>query len=133
MFGGALTQASNKADYIDCVEIVDDETGAPYDLTTLDDIVFAIRHPSVSLAVNYGGAGGGNTYGLNASLKTGSIALVQPGVFQFHFTAAEMNGLPPQYYDLGIILIADDQIIYQLIVAKLSVIEGFAQAGVVAT
>ena len=129
-FDVMLSPVSNRADWIDCVEIKDAETGDPYDLTTADDIIMVVLFPGNDLGGGYGYSYGAvNNYGLTASLKRGSIQHVQPGIFQFHFTNSQMGGLAPQSYNVGLIIVADDQIIYQVIVGQVPVLEGYARAG----
>ena len=114
---------------------LDEETGEPIDLSTLQDIILAIRYPNAGNGVfdGYHYASQGNSYGLNASLKTGEIVIIQPGIFQFWFTSSVMGGLGPQTYDVGLILISQDGVATQLLIGQVPVLEGFARAGVVVT
>ena len=134
MFDGMLSPVSNRADWIDCVEVTDAETDEPIDLSTLQDIVLAVRFPGAGNGVfdGYYYASHGNRYGITASLKTGEITIIQPGIFQFWFKRGVMAGLAPQTYDVGLIMVTADGVISQVLIGQVPVLEGFATAGAVA-
>lgn len=127
MYTGSWNAVSNKADFIDCIEIIDQETDEPIDLSTLQDIIVQLIYPQSNEAnpIYAGYSSGWNYNGISATLKGGEVAHVQTGIFQFHFTAGRMRGLPPQNYHLGVGLVAEDGTIVQLIIGTVPVMEGF--------
>lgn len=132
MFNGMLSPVSNRAQWQDCIEVVDGETDEPIDLSTVLDIVLAVRFPDAGNGSfdGYYYASQGNRYGLTASLKTGEIVIIQPGIFQFTFSSGQMAGLAPQTYDVGLIITSADGTITQIIIGQVPVLEGFAVGAV---
>ena len=131
---GALPEASNRATYIEAIEIIDQETGQPLDISAAQEIVFQIISPNYQNYTQFGyGLGFGGYIGaqmLTATLSNGKIVLVQPGTFQVTFTRSEMNTLPAGDYQCGVTILIDN-ITTELIIGTLPVREGVVtvQAG----
>jgi hypothetical protein len=111
MFTGTLSPVSNKADWIEAYGVYDDETGDPVDVSAASEIAIAIRDPASRSVL------------LSATLSGGSIEHIETGVFQWTFTAAQMQGLCAKTYEVGLTILQDDQTI-QLFVGTLPVIDG---------
>ncbi len=124
---GRLNSVSNRADYIDCVAVIDTETDEPIDLSTVQEIVVQLAYPQMGGGnPSYGSyASGYNWSGARASLSGGTIQHVQTGIFQFHIAAGLMAALPQQDYHLGVGLVAEDGTKIQLIIGDVSVMEGY--------
>ena len=125
---GALSEASNRASYVECIEVIDQETGEPVDISTAQEIVFQVVSPVYDnyYRLGYGvGVGGGYSGAamLIASLSNGKIQHVQTGVFQVAFTRSEMNTLPGADYNVGVAITKDDQT-SEIIIGTLPVREG---------
>ena len=134
-YGGSLSEASNRASYIECIEILDQETGEPIDLSDVQEIVFQAISDIYQNFVQFGyGLGFGGYIGaqmITATLSGGKITIVQPGVFQVAFTRSEMNTLPGGDYNVGVTIVKDD-ITTEIIIGILPVREGVVtvQAGI---
>jgi hypothetical protein len=130
---GALPETSNRASYIENVELRD-ENGELIDLTGTQEIVFQIISPTYDnytrdgYGLGFGGALGAQT--LIATLTNGKIAIIQLGVFQVKFTRSEMNTLPAGDYNVGVVIVRDE-ITTEIIIGTLPVREGVVtvQAG----
>lgn len=108
---GALPSVSNKADWIEAYGLDDSETGDPVDISDASEITVAIRDPSCG------------EISASASLSGGGIEHIETGVFQWHFTSAQMRGLCPQNYEVGLTILKDGETI-QLFIGTLSVLDG---------
>ena len=134
-YGGSLSEASNRASYIECIEILDQETGEPIDLSDVQEIVFQAISDIYQNYVQFGyGLGFGGYIGaqmITATLSGGKIAIIQPGVFQVSFTRGDMNTLPGGDYNVGVTIVKDD-ITTEIIIGTLPVREGVVtvQAGI---
>jgi hypothetical protein len=134
MFDGSWNAVSNKADFIDCIAIIDRDTEEPIDISDAQDIVVQLHYPQTS-EVNpiYGGYSGYyNFNGARASLTQGTVEHVEMGVFQFTFPVGIMRALPPAVYDLGVAIVTAEGITVQLIIGQVPVREGYVAMGAVA-
>ena len=124
---GNISTPSNRADWIDTVMVMDDDTGDPIDLSTCSitlTVTNRRRNPNI-----YTGIGG--YYGplfldliiLTGSTGTGEITGVDLGTFQWHFTAGQMNNLPQGEYVIGVRITQDDQSM-QVMIGTVTVMEG---------
>lgn len=125
MLQGPLPQVSNRATFELLVKLLDDETGAPMDLTGLT-LVFALC-PRGTFPYWWGDAG--STATLVASTiagQTGDVNIIDLGVAQVVFPASAMKVCSPADYDAGFTAkpVGDDTDICQVFVGGISVIEG---------
>lgn len=114
MLTGTLPPASNRADWIDCVEIRDTEADSDADaLVDLDgcDIVVAIYDEDY---VKRAGA----------TTDAGTVQIVDSGVFQFTFPRSVMAGLCAGTYKVGCTISRDDETV-QILIGDLPVVDGF--------
>ena len=111
MLTGTLTPVSNKADWAESFEILDDETGEQIDLSDATEIVIEIKSKSRDNVL------------LSASLTGDTVEFVEDGVFQWSFTAAQMTTLCSGTYDVRC-RITKDAIVTQLIIGTLPVLDG---------
>jgi hypothetical protein len=100
---------SNRADWFETFELVDDDTGEV--ITDTDDITvdIEVRHSDCRQ--------------LSGSRDDGVVTDLGFGVFQWHFTAAQMRSLPAQTYDIGVVITRDD-IKIQEIIGVVPVLDG---------
>lgn len=114
MLTGTLPPASNRADWIDCVEIrdteADDEDDALIDLSDCS-IVLAIYDEDYMKRAD-------------ASTDDGDIVIVDAGVFQFTFPRSVMGTLDAGTYKVGCTISRDDETV-QLLIGDLPVVDGF--------
>ena len=108
---GTLPPVSNKADWIEEYELYDDETDETLDISTAEEITVSIRDPKTE------------SVELTASLSGGAITHIETGVFEFVFTVAQMRGLCPKIYDVGMTILKDD-ITTQILIGYLPVSDG---------
>lgn len=104
-------QVSNCADWIESVELTDEDTGDPIDLTgwtiTLQ-VSWQTPRGQGFVRGNYGpGAYGYSTLAINgitASTTNGKITVPAPGIFTWTFRASDLSGLPAGNYEVGVIM-----------------------------
>ena len=111
MFIGTLSPVSNRADWIDTFQLLDEETNEPIDTSDATAIIIEVRAPSTRCVV------------LTGSLSSGEIERVETGTFQWHFTADRMRLLCPQDYEIGCTIVKDG-ITVQLLIGTLPVMDG---------
>jgi hypothetical protein len=115
-YTGHIAAASNRADLIFQVTIIDPTTNAPLDLTG-GSVTVALR-----MAGKYG-----NSPLLTGSTVDGHISFTSPGTFSVNFSRAEMVQFPPGDLDIGITLLLDG-VTYQLFAGQLPVVDGVVAA-----
>jgi len=125
MLQGTLAQASNRTTFELRVQVLDDETKSPMDLTGLT-LVFALC-PRGTFPYWWGDAG--STATLVASTipgQAGDIFVIDPafGVAQIVFPASAMKVCAPADYDAGFTAKTDDTDICQVFIGGISVVEG---------
>lgn len=112
MYLGPLAPVSNRASWSEVMEIYDDETDTPIDLTTATGISLSVRDPKTQAAM------------LTATIGSGiEIADDEDGVFVWTFTLAQMSALDPKTYDIGITVTFSDGTT-QLLIGHVPVLEG---------
>lgn len=111
MFTGALNPASNKATWSVLYQFVDSETDEAIDLSNADEITVQVRDQKSCSPV------------LSGSLSGGQVALVETGVFQWTFSASQMNALCAKTYDVGCTIEQDGQTV-QILIGTLPVLDG---------
>jgi hypothetical protein len=125
---GNISTPSNRADWIDTVQVLDDDTGEPIDLSTCSITMTVTNRRRNPNAYRYGMGG---YYGplyldliiLTGSTASGEITVVDLGTFQWHFTAGQMNNMPQGEYIIGVRITQDDQSI-QVMIGTVIVMEG---------
>jgi hypothetical protein len=121
MLTGTLSPVSNQADWIECFGIDDAETGEPIDLSEASEIEIEICEQH---------CGHGRDYGTStrralqsATLSDETITLPETGIFEWSFTAAQMQTLCAGTYDVRLRITKDD-IVTQLLIGTLPVLAG---------
>lgn len=112
MYIGSLPQISNRATYIQDVEIVNDDTDEGFDLSHAVEIEIQISQQQPSCRAE-----------LTATLTGGEIEMITPSVFRWTFTAEQMRRLRAGTYDVGVVITFPTEI-QQLIIGTLPVREG---------
>lgn len=113
MYTGHFPAASNRADWSIQFELVDNDTGDPFDLTGY----------SIDLAVRSEGS-------VNPVLRASLSDYIElqgdadEGVFLVSFPSTSMNGLSAGSYDVGIVLTSGTGGKTQLLAATLPVVDG---------
>jgi hypothetical protein len=133
-YGGVLAEVSNRASWIDCIELRDSETDEEIDFSTAQEIVVQLvavmydNYFRFDYSFTFGGVTGALM--ITATLSGGQISIIQPGIFQFAFPRTQMNTLVAGDYNCGVTIVKDDQT-EQLFAGQVRVIEGFVtvQAG----
>lgn len=112
MLTGALPPTSNKADWIEALELIDSDSGEPIDISAATEIVIELLpHGQKCSPV------------LSAKLSDGSIDHIETGIFQWAFTADQMGALDSSTYEVRC-RITKDGIVTQLIIGTLPVLDG---------
>lgn len=119
-YTGHIAAASNRADLLFRVELVDPATNDFVDLTGAT-ITVGLRPVS-------GSNSGYSTPTLSGTNQDGHVTIVSPGVFDVKFTRAEMTQFPPGDLDIGITLRQASGITYQLFAGQLPVVDGVVAA-----
>lgn len=110
MLTGTFPHASNKADWIESIGLYDVDTGDAIDISDATEIVLEVKKDKCSTV-------------LSGSMTGGEIDIIETGVFQFAFTADDMEAVDPGTYDV-LCRITKDGTVAQLIIGKLPVVSG---------
>jgi hypothetical protein len=111
MFIGTLAPVSNRADWIEAFQLLDEEDPSePIDISGATAVSIEVRAPGTRSIV------------LTATLSSG-ITHIETGVFQWHFTADQMSDLDAGDYDVGCTIVIDS-FTTQLIIGTLPVMDG---------
>lgn len=111
MIGAILQPQSNRADWVEFVEITDQETGEPIDLTDC----------SIEVQVRYQNSGASTV--LSGDTDGGEVTILDTGVFQIEFPASQMASINPDTYDVGAIIERDGETA-QILIGTIPIIEG---------
>lgn len=111
MFGAVLQPQSNRATFILEVEISDEETGDPIDLTGC----------TIEVQVRYQAQNGSTV--LSGDTEGGEVTILDTGVFQIEFSATQMASICPDTYDVGAIISRDGETA-QILIGTIPVLEG---------
>lgn len=114
-YTGHVAAASNRADLLFQVELVDPRTNDFIDFTGAT-IVVALRLTSQSLPA------------LSGTNLDGHITVVGLGKFDVHFTRAEMAQFPAGDLDIGVVVTFADGITYQLFAGQVPIVDGVVAA-----
>lgn len=115
MYLGTLAPVSNRASWNEAMEITDDLTDDPIDLSTASGITLEVRDPQSQSLI------------LGASLGDGiEIVDGEYGVFVWSFTKEQMSAVRAKTYDIGITVTFQDETT-QLFIGQVPVLEGVAR------
>ena len=104
-----LPPVSNRADWIDAVEFVDDDTNELIDLTP-STVVITVKDEDGCQA-------------MTVSSTDGGVVFISLGVIQFTFTRSVMAGLQPAAYQIGATISRDDETA-QILIGTAPVVDG---------
>jgi len=112
MFIGTLPPVSNRADWIDTVEVIDEEAEDGEEMIDLTgcDITMSITD-------------GDEIERASASTDAGTIVIADIGVFQFTIPRATMTNLIPGTYQAGVTIARDGETV-QAIIGTVNVLDG---------
>ena len=120
-YTGHIAAASNRADLMFQVELIDPKTNDNVDFTDAT-ITVALRPVK-----------GGNSYTSSSPTLTGTngdghIKVIGPGIFDVKFSRHEMTQFSPGDLDIGITVKLIDGVTYQLFAGQLPVVDGVVAA-----
>lgn len=98
MFAGTLPPVSQRETYVEVIEVADDDTGEPFDLT---GATITARIIGTSSADDYQFAPSYDTAVLTASLGSG-VTVVAAGTIEIRFEQGSIGGLAPALYRLTV-------------------------------
>lgn len=108
---GSLGEVSNREDWVQPGTILDSTTKEPFDITDAA-IKVVLRDQNTK-----------TTY-LTADIGSGvTITDASSGEFEWHFTVAQMHGIEPETYDVGVI-VTKDNLVSQLFAGTIEVYDG---------
>lgn len=116
-YTGHTAAASNRADLIFQVELTDPTTDDFVDLTG------ALIKVEARLAGAYGSASL-----LAGSNQDGHVTVTGPGLFTVRFTRTEMTQFGPGDLDIGMTVLLNTGITYQLLAGQLPIVDGVVAA-----
>ena len=116
-YTGHIAAASNRADLKFQVELIDPATNDFVDFTGAT-ITVALRPGAQSRAVPQ----------LTGTNLDGHITVISPGVFEVRFTRAEMTQFPAGDVDIGITVLLNNGVTYQLFAGQLPIVDGVVAA-----
>jgi hypothetical protein len=111
MYDARLKPVSNRADWIESIELIDDDTGEP--ITDLTGVTASLEVRSRDPYCQH----------LTGTTDDGHIVISDTGIIQWHFTATEMHCLSPRIYEIGFTITRDD-ITEQEMIGVLPVLDG---------
>lgn len=106
-----MPPVSNRADWIETIELINDDTNEVITDFTGVSVYIAIRSRDPFQIY------------LSGSSEDGHIEFVPGGIIQWRFTVAEMNTLPRATYEVGI-TVTRDGIVEQELIGSLPVLDG---------
>lgn len=111
MYNAHLKPVSNRADWIETIELIDDDTNTI--ISDLDGVTMSLEVRGTSPYLRC----------LTGTTEDGHILIGVGGVIQWHFTATEMNGLAAGPYEIGL-TVTRDGITEQELIGSLPVVDG---------
>jgi hypothetical protein len=119
-YTGHIAAASNRADLLFQVQLVDPVTN--------DNVDFTGATITVALRPVAGGSNYSAGPRLSGTNQDGHITVLGPGNFEVKFSRAEMAQFPAGDLDIGITVLLNDGITYQLFAGQLPVVDGVVAA-----
>lgn len=116
MFGAHLPYISNRATWLEAVELRDDETDDLIDLSGVDEITIEVME-----------TGYYDRPVLSAKLSTGNVVILGTGVFQFRFEVEEVGVLCHDSYDVGMTVLEDGDTV-QVLLGTVPILHGVVRA-----
>lgn len=116
MFGAHLPYISNRATWLEPIQVIDDEDGTLIDLSGADEITVEVCRTGYS-----------GSPVLSASLSAGTVVILDTGVFQFRFEASQVGILTNDAYDVGITYEEDGDTV-QLLLGTVPILHGIVRA-----
>ena len=114
-YTGHVAAASNRADFLFQVKLVDPATNDSVDFTGAK-ITVALRPTTQSMPA------------LTGTNMDGHITVLGLGVFEVHFTRGEMAMFVAGELDIGITVTLSDGVTYQLFAGQLPIVDGVVAA-----
>lgn len=111
MYEAQLKPVSNRADWLETIELIDDDTGQV--ITDLTGVTVKVE---VRQMPNYCRA-------LSGTTEDGHVTYPGYGVIQWHFTKSEMSNLSAGTYEIGVTVTLDD-FTEQELIGSLPVVDG---------
>lgn len=111
MYDAQLKPVSNRADWLETIELIDDDTGQVItDLTGVTVKIEVRKTPCYSRS-------------LAGSSDDGHVTYPGNGIIQWHFTRSEMSNLVAGTYEIGVTVTLDD-FTEQELIGSLPVVDG---------
>ena len=111
MYDAQLKPVSNRADWLETIELIDDDTGQT--ITDLNGVSVKIEIRQLS----------GFYRALVGSSDDGHVTFPGNGIIQWHFTRTEMSALVAGTYEIGITVTLND-FTEQELIGSLPVVDG---------
>ncbi|GEC33564.1 hypothetical protein N181_25250 [Sinorhizobium fredii USDA 205] len=111
MFEARFEQVSNRADWVQPFEIVDDDTGETITDFTGVEVTIEVREQGSSYAR------------LSASIDNGKITDLGNGVLEWQFPRSDMTGLCSGSYEIGVTIERDD-LTTQYLIGIVPIVDG---------
>src|SRR4051794_32552835 len=109
-FSGTLDSASNRAGWVQIIEIQDEDTGDAIDISGAS-IIVEVRDPISRYIV------------ISATTDNGSVTIVDTGVFQISVDPSVMRCIQAKAYEIGATITINGET-RQLIVGTLPIVDG---------
>ena len=121
-YTGHIAAASNRADLLFQVQLIDPKTNDNVDFT---DATITVTLRPVSGGNSYASA---SMQALTGTNHDGHITIIGPGNFEVKFSRHEMTQFSAGDLDIGITALLNDGITYQLFAGQLPVVDGVVAA-----
>jgi hypothetical protein len=115
MYDAQLKPVSNRADWIETIELIDDDTGQVITDLTGVTVKLEIRRLTDCWSALVG------------SSDDGHVTFPGNGVIQWHFTKLEMSNLSLGTYEIGVTVTLDD-FTEQELIGSLPIVEGVVRS-----
>lgn len=111
MYDAQLKPVSNRADWIETIELIDDDTGQV--ITDLSDVTVKVEVRKTPC----------RSRTLSGTSEDGHVTYPGNGIIQWHFTRSEMSNLCAGTYEIGVTVTRDD-LTEQELIGSLPVVDG---------
>ncbi|HEX2653568.1 MAG TPA: hypothetical protein VHN11_07955 [Xanthobacteraceae bacterium] len=109
-FSGILDPVSNREDWVQLIEVMDEDTGESIDISGAS-IVVEVRDPISDRIV------------ISATTANGAIGIIDTGAFQISIGKSLLRCLPAKNYEIGATITINDET-RQLILGTLPIADG---------